>query len=102
MQRSGGHHKAVGLIKGKTPATGLGSPIRPGDVLGKGPLSCPNQLPIRIREGADDKIQIHGLILALNVLEKSKGNLVKEETDLLENLLYELRMAYLAKKGGPK
>jgi hypothetical protein len=28
--------------------------------------------------------------------EKTKGNLTKEETDLVENLLYELRVAYLA------
>lgn len=29
--------------------------------------------------------------------EKTKNNLNKEEVDLLENLLYELRVAYLAK-----
>jgi len=29
--------------------------------------------------------------------EKTKGNLTRKETDLLENLLYELRIAYLAK-----
>jgi len=29
--------------------------------------------------------------------EKTKNNLTKEELDLLENLLYELRVAYLAK-----
>jgi Domain of unknown function (DUF1844) len=32
--------------------------------------------------------------------EKTKGNLTPEETKLLENLLYELRMAYLAPETG--
>ena len=32
--------------------------------------------------------------------EKTKGNLNQEETELLENLLYELRVAYLAREGG--
>ncbi len=31
--------------------------------------------------------------------EKTRGNLTAEETQLLEQLLYDLRMKYLAKKG---
>ena len=31
---------------------------------------------------------------------KTEGNLSKEETDLLENVLYELRMQYIAKQPG--
>ncbi|MCM8781399.1 MAG: DUF1844 domain-containing protein [Candidatus Omnitrophica bacterium] len=35
--------------------------------------------------------------------QKTKGNLSKEETDLLENILYELRMQYVSKvRGGGK
>lgn len=35
--------------------------------------------------------------------EKTKGNLNSEETNLLENVLYELRVQYIAKtKGGSK
>lgn len=33
---------------------------------------------------------------------KTKGNLDKEEAELLEQLLYELRMAYVAKQSGQK
>ncbi|MDD5476981.1 MAG: DUF1844 domain-containing protein [Candidatus Omnitrophica bacterium] len=45
-----------------------------------------------------DPAQAKFLIDTLAMLqEKTKGNLTKEETDLLENLLYELRIAYLAK-----
>jgi len=45
-----------------------------------------------------DPAQAKFLIDTLAMLqEKTKGNLTKEETDLLENLIYELRMAYLAK-----
>lgn len=32
--------------------------------------------------------------------EKTKGNLGKEEEELLENLLYELRMVYVSKNKG--
>lgn len=47
-----------------------------------------------------DPIQAKFLIDTLGMLEgKTKGNLTPEETDLLENLLYELRVAYLAKDG---
>lgn len=44
-----------------------------------------------------DPVQAKFLIDTLAMLqEKTKGNLDKEESDLLENLLYELRVAYLA------
>lgn len=46
-----------------------------------------------------DPVQAKFLIDTLAMLqEKTKGNLIKEEADLLENLLYELRVAYLAKE----
>lgn len=45
-----------------------------------------------------DLNQAKFLIDTLGVLkEKTKGNLSKEEENLLENLLYELRMRYAAK-----
>lgn len=45
-----------------------------------------------------DPAQAKFLIDTLAMLqEKTKGNLTKEESGLLENLLYELRVAYLAK-----
>jgi hypothetical protein len=45
-----------------------------------------------------DFTQAKFLIDTLGMLqEKTKGNLAQEELDLLENLLYELRVAYLAK-----
>jgi len=45
-----------------------------------------------------DPTQAKFLIDTLGMLqEKTKGNLTQEETDLFENLLYELRVAYLAK-----
>jgi hypothetical protein len=44
-----------------------------------------------------DPTQAKFLIDTLGMLqEKTKGNLTQDETDLLENLLYELRVAYLA------
>jgi len=50
-----------------------------------------------------DPAQAKFLIDTLAMLkEKTKGNLAKEESDLLENLLYELRVAYLAKDGEAK
>ena len=50
-----------------------------------------------------DPVQAKFLIDTLAMLqEKTKGNLTKEETDLLENLLYELRVAYLAREDKPK
>ncbi len=49
-----------------------------------------------------DPIQAKFLIDTLGMLqEKTKGNLNQEETELLENLLYELRVAYLAREGRP-
>jgi len=50
-----------------------------------------------------DPVQAKFLIDTLAMLkEKTQGNLTKEETDLLENLLYELRVVYLAKEGTEK
>lgn len=47
-----------------------------------------------------DLTQAKFLIDTLSMLkEKTKGNLTGEEEQLLENLLYELRTAYLAAKG---
>jgi hypothetical protein len=47
----------------------------------------------------EDVVQAKFLIDTLGMLqEKTKGNLAQEEADLLENLLYELRVAYLAKE----
>jgi len=46
-----------------------------------------------------DPIQAKFLIDTLGMLEgKTKGNLTEEEIKLLENLLYELRVAFLAKE----
>ena len=52
----------------------------------------------------EDHTQAKFLIDTLGMLkEKTKGNLTVEETNLLENLLYELRMQYVAKnKGTPR
>ena len=42
------------------------------------------------------------LIDTLEVLkEKTKGNLTEEEKNLLENVLYELRMQYVSRTKGP-
>jgi hypothetical protein len=47
-----------------------------------------------------DPAQAKFIIDTITMLqEKTKNNLNKEEVDLLENLLYELRVAYLAKDG---
>jgi uncharacterized protein YjaG (DUF416 family) len=47
----------------------------------------------------EDLTQAKFLIDTLAMLkEKTKGNLTPEETNLLENLLYELRMQYVAKQ----
>jgi coproporphyrinogen III oxidase-like Fe-S oxidoreductase len=47
----------------------------------------------------EDLTQARFLIDTLAMLkEKTKGNLTPEETNLLENLLYELRMQYIAKQ----
>ncbi|MCX5701940.1 MAG: DUF1844 domain-containing protein [Candidatus Omnitrophica bacterium] len=46
----------------------------------------------------EDPSQAKFIIDTLGMLkEKTKGNLKKEETDLLENMLYELRMHYISK-----
>lgn len=43
------------------------------------------------------------LIDTLGILqEKTRNNLSKEESDLLEGMLYELRMRYVQKTGGTK
>ncbi len=48
-----------------------------------------------------DMIQAKFLIDTLGMLkEKTKGNLTADETGLLENLLYELRMVYISKQKG--
>ncbi len=48
------------------------------------------------KEAKQDLEQAQRTIDILSVLEeKTKGNLSKEEEDLLRNLLYELRMKYL-------
>jgi len=49
----------------------------------------------------EDLNQAKFLIDTLGMLkEKTKGNLTAEETELLENLLYELQMQYIAKTKG--
>lgn len=49
----------------------------------------------------EDLAQAKFLIDTLGMLkEKTKGNLNTDEMNLLENLLYELRMQYISKKGG--
>jgi hypothetical protein len=49
-----------------------------------------------------DPTQAKFIIDTLAMLqEKTKGNLTQEETALMENLLYELRVAYLAKEEKP-
>lgn len=48
-----------------------------------------------------EPLQAKFIIDTLGMLqEKTKGNLSPEETTLLENLLYELRLAYLAPEKG--
>lgn len=49
----------------------------------------------------EDLTQAKFLIDTLGMLkEKTKGNLSPDETNLLENLLYELRMVYISKQKG--
>lgn len=46
-----------------------------------------------------DIAQAKFIIDTLGMLkEKTKGNLAQEEADMLENILYELRVAYLSKR----
>ncbi|MCM8800797.1 MAG: DUF1844 domain-containing protein [Candidatus Omnitrophica bacterium] len=55
----------------------------------------PNPATNKIEENL---IQAKFIIDTLDMLkEKTKGNLTKEETELLDNLLYELRMQYIEK-----
>lgn len=50
----------------------------------------------------EDLEQARYLIDVLGILQaKTKGNLTPEESALMEDLLYELRMKYVAKTGGP-
>jgi len=50
-----------------------------------------------------DPAQAKFIIDTLGMLqEKTKGNLTPDETTLLENLLYELRLAYVAPETGEK
>lgn len=49
----------------------------------------------------EDPAQAKFLIDTLGMIkEKTKGNLAQDETALLENFLYELRMLYLSKEKG--
>lgn len=49
----------------------------------------------------EDLTQAKFLIDTLGMLkEKTKGNLTTEEVNLLENMLYELRMVYISKTKG--
>jgi hypothetical protein len=49
----------------------------------------------------EDSVQAKFLIDTLGMLkEKTKGNLNPDEANLLENVLYELRMQYIAKSKG--
>ncbi len=49
----------------------------------------------------EDLPQAKFIIDTLGMLkEKTKGNLSQEETNLIENVLYELRMQYITKKKG--
>ncbi|MDD5692017.1 MAG: DUF1844 domain-containing protein [Candidatus Omnitrophica bacterium] len=58
----------------------------------------PNPATDKVEE---DLVQAKFLIDTLGMLqEKTNNNLSKEETELLENLLYELRVAYLEKEKG--
>lgn len=71
-------------------------------------LSLASSVLIHLGEMPDPDTEAHAPDLALakqtlNVLgmlrEKTRGNLTPEESQLLEQLLYDLRMKYLAKKG---
>ncbi len=57
--------------------------------------------PPGMNEPQADLEQARTLIDLLGVLEeKTRGNLTPEESSLLENILYELRMRYVTKTGG--
>jgi len=57
------------------------------------------QVPNPVTNKKEENLtQAKFLIDTLGMLkEKTKGNLTKEETEFLENVLYELRMQYIAK-----
>lgn len=57
-------------------------------------------LPNPMTQKSEENLnQAKFIIDTLDLLKtKTKGNLDKEETELLEQLLYELRMAYVAKQ----
>jgi len=58
----------------------------------------PNPATNKVEE---DLTQAKFIIDTLGMLkEKTKGNLAPEENTLLENVLYELRVQYIAKTGG--
>lgn len=51
----------------------------------------------------EDLAQAKFLIDSIEMLEqKTKGNLDKEEAEMLEHLLYELRMAFVNKQSSPR
>lgn len=60
------------------------------------------QIPNPATQKAEEDLpQAKFIIDTLGMLqEKTKGNLDKEEAELLENLLYELRTVYLSKSKG--
>lgn len=60
------------------------------------------QIPNPVTQKTEEDLsQAKFIIDTLGMLqEKTKGNLAKDETDLLENLLYELRSVYLSKTKG--
>jgi uncharacterized protein DUF1844 len=60
------------------------------------PLSGERQTPANL-EGAQQMIDILSLLE-----EKTRGNLSAEERQVLEQVLYELRMRYLEASGGGK
>jgi len=62
------------------------------------------QIPNPVTKKSEENLpQAKFIIDTLGMLqEKTRGNLSTEEAEFLENVLYELRTAYLAKsKGGP-
>jgi hypothetical protein len=64
-------------------------------------LAAPALLQLKEeKEGEKDLTTSRQTIEALALLkEKTRGNLTPEETSLLENLLYDLRMRYLKARG---
>lgn len=66
-------------------------------------LMALGEVPHPVTQTAQEDLeQARYLIDVLGMLEtKTKGNLTAEEASLLEGVLYELRMKYVAKTGGP-